>query len=99
MKTLQGAIEKSPILLSQYWKNEWMNGNIIISYFGGSNNICADCRSKTSFIPSLFIREYIFFYFNIYFCEYTFGEKVGKKYMKFKNMFSKFKNKISLNSL
>ena len=38
--TLQGAIEKSPILLSQYWKNEWLNGNIII---GGSNNIFADC--------------------------------------------------------
>ena len=26
--TLQGAIEKSPILLSQYWKNEWLDGNI-----------------------------------------------------------------------
>ena len=38
--TLQGAIEKSPILLSQYWKNELLDGNIIISYFGGSNNIC-----------------------------------------------------------
>ena len=25
LKTLQGAIEKSPILLSQYWKNnDWM---------------------------------------------------------------------------
>ena len=32
--TLQGAIEKSPILLSQYWKSEWLDGNIIISYFG-----------------------------------------------------------------
>ena len=41
--TLQGAIEKSPILLSQYWKNEWLDGNIIISYFGGSNNIFVDC--------------------------------------------------------
>ena len=40
--TLQGAIEKSPILLSQYWINEWLDGNIIISYFGGSNNIFAD---------------------------------------------------------
>ena len=40
--TLQGAIEKSPILLSQYWENEWLNGNIIISYFGGSNNIFAE---------------------------------------------------------
>ena len=41
--TLQGAIEKSPILLSQYWKNELLDGSIIISYFGGSNNIFADC--------------------------------------------------------
>ena len=30
--------EKS-ILLSQYWKNEWFDGTIIISYFDGSNNI------------------------------------------------------------
>ena len=42
--TLQGAIEKSPILLSQYWKNGWLNGNIIISYFGGSNNIFVDYK-------------------------------------------------------
>jgi hypothetical protein len=41
--SLQGAIEKSPILLSQYWKNEWLDVNIIISYFGGSNNIFASC--------------------------------------------------------
>ena len=41
--TLQGAIEKNPILLSQYWKNEWLDGNITFSYFGGSNNIFADC--------------------------------------------------------
>ena len=40
--TLQGAIEKRPILLSL---NEWLDGNIIISYFGGSNNIFADCIS------------------------------------------------------
>jgi len=40
---LQGAIEKGPILLSQYWKNEWLDGNIIISYFDGTNNIFADC--------------------------------------------------------
>jgi hypothetical protein len=44
--TLLGAIEKSPILLSQYWKNEWFDGNIIISYFGGSNIIFADCMHK-----------------------------------------------------
>ena len=42
--TLQGAIEKSQILLSQYWKNESLDANIIVSYFGGSNNIFANCR-------------------------------------------------------
>ena len=41
--TLQGAIEKSLILLSQYWKVECLDGTIIISYFGGSNNIFVDC--------------------------------------------------------
>ena len=41
--TLQEAIKKSQILLSQYWKNEWLDGTIVISYFGGSNNIFADC--------------------------------------------------------
>ena len=41
--TLQEAIGKSPILLSQYWKNEWLDGTIIISYFDGSNNFFADC--------------------------------------------------------
>ena len=41
--TLQGAIKKSPILLSQYCKNEWFDGTIIISYFDGNNNIFADC--------------------------------------------------------
>ena len=43
LEWLQGAIEKSPILLSQYWKNKWLDGTIIISYFDGSNNIFADC--------------------------------------------------------
>ena len=38
MITLRGAIEKSPIFLSQYWKNELLDGTIIISYYGGSNN-------------------------------------------------------------
>ena len=42
--TLQGAIEKSPILLTQCLKNDWLDGIIIISYFGGSNNIFADCN-------------------------------------------------------
>ena len=41
--TLQEAIEKSPILLSQYWIFDWFDGTIIISYFGGSNNTFADC--------------------------------------------------------
>ena len=41
---LRGAIKKSPSLLSQYWKFEWFDATIIISYFGGSNNIFADCR-------------------------------------------------------
>ena len=41
--TLQGAIEKIPILLSQYQKFEWLDGNIIISYFGGSNNKNVSC--------------------------------------------------------
>ena len=53
--TILGAIEKSPILLSQYWKNELLDGNIIISYFGGSNNIFADCTS------SVFIKIRIIF--------------------------------------
>ena len=41
--TLQGAIKKSPRLLSQYWKNDWWDGTIIISHIGGSNNIFAAC--------------------------------------------------------
>ena len=36
--TLWGAIEKSSILEIRI-----MDGNIIISYFGGSNNIFANC--------------------------------------------------------
>ena len=40
--TKWGAKEKSPILLSQYWKNGWLDVTIVISYFGGSNNIFAD---------------------------------------------------------
>ena len=38
------AIEKSPILLSDYWKNfHFQRVTIIISHFDGSNNIFADC--------------------------------------------------------
>ena len=45
--TLQGATGKSPILLLQYWKNERLNGNIIILYFGGSKNTFADCTKDS----------------------------------------------------
>ena len=38
--TLQGSIEKSPMLLLQYWK---IVNKSTISYFGGTNNIFADC--------------------------------------------------------
>ena len=48
MITLQGEIEKSPIMLLQYWKFERLEGTIIISYFGGSNNIFTDCTSFVS---------------------------------------------------
>ena len=41
--TLQGETEKSPILLSQYWKNDRLDGTIIITHFDGSNNILVDC--------------------------------------------------------
>ena len=59
--TLQGAIEKSPILLSQYWKNEWLDGNIVISYFDGSNNICIDVNPTLQF--SWWINFYCISYF------------------------------------
>ena len=51
MITLQGAIEKSPI--SQYWKNYWLDSNMIISYFGGSNNIFANCNYLLFFMIAL----------------------------------------------
>ena len=54
--SLQGAIVKSPILLSQYWKNEWLDGNIIISYFGGSNK----------FSPTVFTLAYIIIHLILY---------------------------------
>ena len=62
--TLQGAIEKSPILLSQYWKNEGLVVTIIISYFSGCYNIFADCTSKNAnldlqrFLNMLYSRRY-----------------------------------------
>ena len=31
--------KEQQLSLSQYWKFEWLDGTIIISYFGGSNNI------------------------------------------------------------
>ena len=59
--TLQGAIEKSSILLSQYWKNEWLDWTIIISYFGGSNNIFADCTFlQLKFLSSVLLcKKYV----------------------------------------
>ena len=60
--TLQGAIEKSPILLSQYYKNEWLDGDIIISYFGGSKNIFADCIAKIVYQKSLIFLKFSFLF-------------------------------------
>ena len=45
----QVAIQKSPI--SQYWNNELLDGTIIISYFGGNNNIFANCIYKLYCCP------------------------------------------------
>ena len=50
--TLQGALKKSPILLSQYWKNE-SNSTIIISHFSGTN-IFYSCIFIRTFILSQF---------------------------------------------
>jgi hypothetical protein len=36
--------EKSNIAIA-ILENEWLDGNILFSYFGGSNNIFADCIS------------------------------------------------------
>ena len=42
--TKWGAIEKSPILLLQYWKNyHFLRVTKVISHFDGSNNIFGDC--------------------------------------------------------
>ena len=40
--------EKSNIAIAILEKLYWLDGTIIISYFGGSNNIFADCNMKTS---------------------------------------------------
>jgi hypothetical protein len=50
----QGELKKSPIMLSQYRKFEWLDGTIIISYFSGSNNIFADCRKERAQITISF---------------------------------------------
>ena len=37
-------IEKSPVLISQYWKNGQFDSTIIFFFFEGTNNIFADFR-------------------------------------------------------
>ena len=67
--TLHGAIEKSPILLSQYWKNELLDGNIIISYFGGSNSFFDDCTAGSwnlAVQQTLNLSRYLNFYAMIF---------------------------------
>ena len=54
MITLQAAIEKSLILRYQYWTNGWLDGTIIISYFG--NDIFADYKWL------FFLTTYIYIY-------------------------------------
>ena len=61
--TLQRAKEKSPILLSQYWKTEWLDGTIIISYFGGSNNIFADSMSVFMYGKTWMFIDQVLWYF------------------------------------
>ena len=65
--TKWGAIEKSPILLSQYWKNyHFQRVTNIISYFGVSNNIFADCKctiiTKTPKLDNRNISQQLFDY-------------------------------------
>ena len=40
--TLQGTIEQKSNIA---WGKKWLDGNKIISYFGASNKIIADCTS------------------------------------------------------
>ena len=48
-----GAKEKSPILLSRYWKNyHFQRVTIIISHFDGSNNIFVGCKYLMIFLGS-----------------------------------------------
>ena len=52
--TKWGAIEKSPILPSQYWeKKQFFSAPKIISYFGGTNNIPIDSVTIQSWISIL----------------------------------------------
>ena len=44
--TLKGALQRSSILLSQYWKHEW-DSSMIILHFGGTNIIFADCKGRS----------------------------------------------------
>ena len=63
--TLRGPIEKSPILLSQYWKIIGWHHNY--SYFGGSNNIFVDCTWTqpriSSETKSAYLRKFKIIYY------------------------------------
>ena len=50
--TLKGAIQRSSILLAQYWKHEW-DSSMIISHFGCTNIIFTDCKGRSKpFLPA-----------------------------------------------
>ena len=44
---IQGAIEKSQMLLSQYCKKKKFMAPYLFIIFGRTNNICASCISQT----------------------------------------------------